>query len=153
MAEIFIGCQYGERRNRAGKRVKAPSCSNRASGIFRIHYFKGKPKVMFLCADCGFDKMPNHVKIVMPNEDAPKDAHPIYFHDVANVELVASLNSDFDQGTVRKADGYKWWVERSEPPLPEPIVQRAPLKRIVSHKPKMDLEAYRNSLKRHDDGK
>lgn len=151
MAEVFISCQYGEKR-KDGKRVKAPSCQNRASGIFKVHYHRGKPKVLFLCADCGFDKMPNHVKIVIPADDAP-DQTPRYFRDVARVELLASLGSDFDQGKTRKGVGLKHWVERTDPPLEEPIVQRAPLKRIVSHAPKMDMAAYRESLRRHDDGK
>lgn len=153
MAEIFIACQYGERRTREGKRVKGPSCYNRASGIFKVHYHHGRPKVMFLCAECGFDKMPNHVKIVMPGDDAPKDAHPICFHDVAKVELIATLGSEYDQGKRPKAAGLKHWVERTVPPLPEPTVQRAPLKRIVSRQAKIDMAKYRESLRRHDDGK
>jgi hypothetical protein len=96
--------------------------------------------------------MPNHVKIVMPADDAPRDAKPTYFRDVARVDLITSLDSAFDQGKTPKAEGLKHWVERTDPPMQErPCVST--VTKIKSKLPTMDLAKYRESLTRHDDGK
>lgn len=151
MVEVHIRCQFGEKRDSKGKLIRSGKCPNRASGIFRVHPVRGKPKVMFLCAECGFDKMPNHVQVVMPPADAPPKAEPKYFRDIERVELLATLGTKFDQAKVVKGDGYKHWVERTEV-TPEAF-SIAPVKEVKSRIPSMDLKAYLDTLRRHDDGK
>lgn len=148
--ELHIRCQYGQRKRKDGPIVRGP-CDNRASGFFRVFYHRGKPKVMALCADCGFVKMPNHVKIVIPADDAPSQ-EPRYFRDVARVELIATLGTGYDQTKDAKHEGVKHWVESSDKPK-KLAPGKASLKRIAPRGAKMDLTAYRNSLRRHDDGK
>lgn len=147
--ELHIRCQYGQKK-RDGTLVRGP-CQNRASGFFRVFFHRGKPKVLALCADCGFVKMPNHVKIVIPADDSPSQ-ETRYFRDVARVELIATLGTTYDQYKDAKHDGVKHWVESSDAPK-KLMPGKATLKRSSSRKPSMDLAKYLESLGRHDDGK
>lgn len=148
--ELHIRCQYGQKKHH-GKVVRG-KCDNRASGFFRVYPTRGKARVMALCADCGFVKMPNHVAIVMPGKDAPADAKPIYYRDISRVELIATLGTSYDQTKDAKHEGVKHWVESSDKPK-RLAPGTAKLKRIKSTKPKMDMATYIQSLRRHDDGK
>lgn len=147
MGEANIRCQFGQKK-KDGKVVRSATCTNRASGAFRVFY-KGRrpPRVMFLCAGCAFDKVPNHVAIIVREE-----GEPMYFRDVAAIELLVTFGTVFDQTGVARAEGYKWWVERTdELPIKKTIMEK--VKVYPSRGPKMDINAYLNTLRRHDDGK
>lgn len=111
MREILVQCEYG-RRTRDGRLVRPASCQNRASGLFRVTRKRGKSKLMYLCAQCAFDKMPNHVACIMPSEDGPPDAVPIYVRDVRSVELIKSFTTT---SVVVAGVGSKHWVEPNKP--------------------------------------
>jgi hypothetical protein len=149
--ELHIRCQYGQKR-KDGKVVRSGKCPNRAHGIYRVYPVRGKPKAYALCAECAFDKVPNHKVCIMPGPNAPANAEPMFVRDVASVELLASLNTDFDQGKSTNLAGAKHWVEPTTPPKPE-VESAYTIKRTKSRRPDMDMQAYRNSLSRHDDGK
>lgn len=152
MGEVHLRCQFGQRK-KDGKIVRPATCTNRASGVFLVHLVRGKARPFLLCAQCAFDKMPNRVRCLPPPEDAPKGTPPTYFRDVARVELMATLGTDFDQTSVLNIPGYKHWVERKNQ-LPErlsipKVKQISPRQRTVD----MDLSQYVETLRRHDDGK
>lgn len=151
MGELFIGCQFGQKK-KDGKIVRPATCLNRASGIFLVHFVRGKPRPYLLCAQCAFDKMPNRVRCLPPPEDAPKGTPSTYFRDVERVELVTTLGTQFEQGHEPNTPGYKHWIER-QPTLPvRPSIMK--IKRVVSRSgPSMDMTKYLDSLRRHDDGK
>lgn len=150
MGDLFIRCQFGQKR-KDGKIVRPATCENRASGLFMVHFMRGKPRPYLLCAQCAFDKMPNRVRCLPAPDGAPKDTPPTYFRDVFSVKLLTSLTTTFDQTNQPRAEGLKHWVERKAE-LPEKI--SIPKVRVhESRGKKMDMSAYLNSLKRHDDGK
>lgn len=148
--ELHIRCQYGQKR-KDGRVVRSGKCPNRASGIFRVYPVKGKPKAYALCSECAFG-LHDHVAVVMPGPDAPANAEPKYFRDIARVELLATLDTKFEQGKSTNLAGAKHWVEPTTPPKEE-RPSAYTLKRHKSRKPDMDMTAYLNSLRRHDDGK
>jgi len=88
----------------------------------------------------------------MPSANAPADAKPIHVRDISRVELLASLNTDFDQGKSTNLAGAKHWVEPTTPPKEE-LPSISTIKRHKSWTRDMDLSAYLNTLRRHDDGK
>lgn len=147
MGEVFLQCQFGQRR-KDGRVVRPASCTNRASGVFRVHFVRGKPRAIMLCAQCGFTKLVNRVVCAIK----PKTDEVVYFRDVARVELLATFDSKFDQMDMPKAQGYKHWVERKNE-LPEALVSRYKHKVIPPKGKHMDLNKYREMLGSHDDGK
>jgi len=149
MGDLFLQCQFGQRR-KDGKVVRPATCQNRASGIFRVIYVRGKPKVLLLCAQCSFDKMPNHVCCPPPPDDAPKGTQPTYFRDVFSVQLLATLGTKFVQGHSPNIPGYKHWVERKQLPEKSGVVK---LKIVESRTKHMDMSAYLETLRNHSDGK
>lgn len=152
MGELHLRCQFGLKK-KDGKVVRPSACTNRASGIFLVHFVRGKARPFLLCAQCAFDKMPNHIVCLPPSEDAPAGTPPTYFHDVARVELLKTLGTDFDQSTAPNTPGYKHWVERKQQ-LPEKI-RIVKVKKIEprNQTKEMDLTKYADTLRRHDDGK
>lgn len=146
MVEIFLQCQYGERR-KDGRIVRPASCMNRASGVFRVYLVRGKPKAMMLCAQCGFTKLVGRVKCAIK----PSTDEIVYFHDVARVELLATFDTEFDQLDVPRAVGYKHWVERKDEMVERP--SRFRLKVIPPRAAHMDMSKYLETLRRHDDGR
>lgn len=151
MGEVFIRCTFGQKK-KDGRVVRPGSCTNRASGAFRVHFVRGKPRISFLCAACAFDKVPNHVVCLPPPEDAAKGTPNTYFRDVHSIELLVTFGTVYDQTGVPRAVGYKHWVERRDQ-----MRERKTVMEVVKVYPprgkKMDLDAYRQSLTRHDDGK
>jgi hypothetical protein len=154
MAELQCRCQFGERRNKAGKVIKPASCHNRASGIFKVTVRAGRgtaTKILFLCAECSFYRLPKRVRMIPAPEDQPS-GKPVFFKDVVGIELLATLGSNFNVGDFIPLKGSKDWVEGKQTPKVRGP-QKVRIKRIKSTEPKMDLAAYRKSLATHDDGK
>lgn len=64
--------------------------ANRASGVFAVvtKFFSGtKTQEMYLCAQCGFTKVVNRVRVF-----TPKDAQtPVCYKDVVSVNLLRSI--------------------------------------------------------------
>lgn len=147
MGEIAMGCTYGT-RYKQGKRKRGPSCFNRAHGLWKVTFFRGW-KIMPLCAECGFNRMPNHVTMVLGKNDEP----PKFYHDVLKIELLVSFSTNFDQSKMTPTNGVKHWVDAK--PKSEPIPSISTYTKIKSKKVTklLDMSAYDNSLSRHDDGK
>jgi hypothetical protein len=145
--ETLIGCQYGIRR-KDGKQVRGPTCTNRAHGIWRVYPKRGKPYARILCAECGFDKMPNHLRYLPPADD---NSPPMWYRDIERVVLVITLSTEFDQTSVEPSRGSKHWVEPTHKPAREAFIY----KRIIRHNAvtekmgTMDMTAYLQSLEDH----
>ena len=150
--ELYLRCQWGQKRKH-GKIVRSGNCFNRASGIYRVYPMRGQYKAYAICATCALTVVPNHRVCIMPGKDAPADAKPMYVKAVSHVELIASLNTDFDQGKTIHKVGSKHWVEPTTEPKPEMEGGAYTIKRHKPHGEKMDMAAYLNSLRKHDDGK
>lgn len=88
---MLIRCEFGIRRKH-GRVIHPATCTNLASGLFRVSYFKGRSRLICLCAACAFDKVPNKVSCVMPSAEAHPDAEPIFYRNVRRVELVKSFS-------------------------------------------------------------
>lgn len=146
---VVLQCERGK-RVKDGKVIRPSACSQRASGLFRVTPKRGNAKLMYLCAQCAFDKVPNHVAIVLPPEGAPADTPPMYYRDIRSVELIQSFVTRSVHPT---GEGAKHWVEGDS--HPSPYRGAAPLTRVVSRNSTepMDMARYFKSLREHDDGK
>ena len=150
-------CQFGE-KTKYGKVTKSATCPNPASGRFavliNIGFGRRARRELSLCAHCAFVAMPNRVKMVMPPDDAPRDAKPKFFRDVISVKLIESYNSAFDQTTVKPGAGSKHWV--SDEPARRYDLTGVPVVRTVSRKAAegkpMDMAAYLKTIRTHDSG-
>lgn len=152
MSERIFQCQFGQRK-KAGKVIHPPTCRNRASGVFKVHYKKGPPGVMLLCAHCAFVAMPNRVRMFVPQDDS-KDV--VFYRDVEGCELIKSLTTAFNQEAAQPGVGAKHWVADTKKELESiPGVTKVtiipPRGKVKGRN--MDMTQYFNSLRRHDDGK
>lgn len=148
MAKTFMMCERGQ-RVKDGRVTHPADCPNRASGVFKVSFKRGH-KIMLLCADCAFYKVPNRVRIIIPDE-----GNPIYYRDVEGIDLIYSITTQFVQENAPRREGDKHWVEPVEKPVDRSryTIEKQTSKKKVLKGKDMDLKAYINTLRRHDDGK
>lgn len=130
------------------RKVGGTTCGTRASGVFEIETTKGTTFFMLLCADCGFTKMVNTVRMF-----TPEDGEPVFYKPFVAIRLMKSLNSEFNQNDAPYKSGAKHWVEGgpSKPLHPHSVVAEKVL--FSPATPPSIPSGYLESLRRHDDGK
>lgn len=145
MREHHLRCQFGKASRRPGMKGRPGSCDNRASGLWEVKYKRRqKVRLMLLCADCAFQRIPELVSMVLVNDE------PVYYRPIESIRLVQSLNTTFEQAKARPGPSAKHWVQPDPlPEIPAPLV----VTRYVPKDPKMDMATYLKSLSSHDDGR